>query len=282
MPQPDPVSPTTVSPSKAPDPAHDAPPPGVAGSKSQDYWANTRPTTLNPAVGTISPGQKPVTDISAVRKPPPGTTQITPPVTNNDQQRAQIKKAVGQNVQPDPTSSSNAGKTRPPGTRGTAPSRGTQLERMPRVRETYVSDREVNRGASYDIRGDQAKYLASKRSGYHVYVYLDQNGEQLYVGKSGGINDPGQNWENRLQNDHINTDWIAGAKYLRVYYDLTESEMWGLEEDRIPASIHKDANRKPGEFSRLHPHEDLSEVVRAAEKKPSAMLSIDVVPTRYR
>jgi hypothetical protein len=92
MPQPDPVSPTTVSPTRAPDPANVALPPDVAGSKSQDFWANTE---VNQTGKQLKPGDRSVTDISAVRKPPPATTPTTLPVSNESQQRANAQAVTG-------------------------------------------------------------------------------------------------------------------------------------------------------------------------------------------
>jgi hypothetical protein len=112
-----------------------------------------------------------------------------------------------------------------------------------------------------------------------VYEYLDARGHILYVGKSGGILEPNANWVDRLQNSHINTDWIADAVRVRVHYDLTEQEMWALEEVEIPVSAN---NIKRGEYTKFFGDAGLSANAKSASRQPTALFAIYAVPVRGR
>ena len=155
------------------------------------------------------------------------------------------------------------------------------------------------RGQNYRTTGDIIRLERSKL-GYHVYEYLDENGRVLYVGKSGSmteeraVTEPPDigtpepefaNWEQRLNDDHIRTTWINQAKYLRVTYDLSEPEMWALEEEVIDANQASAANwnYKQGDFSsRLGKYGmDLHANARAARNQPSVTVTIDASSGAY-
>jgi Domain of unknown function (DUF4157) len=164
-----------------------------------------------------------------------------------------------------------------------------RLENAPLIGRPYVRTAAEGAGASYEIRGDLAEFEASRR-GYHVYEYLDENGNLLYVGKSGsiqgekrieflepGTNEPSvNNWIDRLQADHINTSWIGKARYVRVSYELTDQEMWALEDALIPTSPN---NIREGEYAIKHPQGD-SYNAATAMKKPQAVFGIEAHPVR--
>lgn len=126
------------------------------------------------------------------------------------------------------------------------------------TRMQWVSDRRYSRGASYRIgRGavDAAPFRESIRSGYHVYIYADKDGRILYVGKSGGVGGH-RDWVTRLQEMHMETEWIKMAKSVTVYYDLDNRQMWALEEVLIGRNPdgstrygHARYNQKPGEYT---------------------------------
>jgi len=163
----------------------------------------------------------------------------------------------------------------------------------PRAR-SFANAPVVNEGtgyAWYEIRGDRAIF-ARTRQGYHVYEYLDENFELLYVGKSGSIQPKGKraqivdigvpetepnNWINRLQKDHIHTEWIGQAKYVRVTYHLTDQEMWALEEVLIPTARY---NIKQGDFTRMSPQGSLSENARSAVKGSTVLFGFEAYPVQ--
>jgi hypothetical protein len=140
-------------------------------------------------------------------------------------------------------------------TSGTPTTRGTVTPRPVPVAHSKTFDN----GSSYRILGDKAQ-LKNTTSGYHVYVYLDENGKVLYVGQSGtfrgtqpGTNPrvrprvervkpgtpekPVHNWVDRLDESHMNTPWIGKARTVRVYHDLSYSEMQGLENQIIDQNM---------------------------------------------
>jgi Domain of unknown function (DUF4157) len=113
----------------------------------------------------------------------------------------------------------------------------------------------------YQLTGDNGQFRSSKL-GYHVYEYFNEKGELLYVGKSGSISEKGsrvehvepetreaptKNWIDRLRSDHIHKFWITEARFVRVTYDLSETEMWALEKSRIPDARE---NIQPGKYPR--------------------------------
>ena len=141
---------------------------------------------------------------------------------------------------------------------------------------TYISRQASSRGARYWITGNEASFAASKR-GYHIYEYLDEESRLLYVGKSGGAEGVRpMNWTKRLQVDHINTSWIGDARRVRITYDLTEQEMWALEEVLIPTSR---ANLKPGEYTARFGG-DVSANAASAIKRSHAEFAIEAMPVR--
>lgn len=139
----------------------------------------------------------------------------------------------------------------------------------------WVSRRSGSRGARYWIEGDAAQFAASQR-GHHVYEYLDEEGRLLYVGKSGGVENA-RAWPQRLQEEHINAPWIGDARSVRVTHDLTEQEMWALEEVLAPTAS---GNIRAGEYSRKFPQGSLSENAASAVKQPTALFLIDTMPVR--
>jgi hypothetical protein len=176
-----------------------------------------------------------------------------------------------------------------------APSRQKQprarvysLENAETVDE-WISERQASRGAADWIRGAKPQFEASQK-GYQVYEYLDENGELLYVGRSGSITaaeylKPGQkepevdSWIDCLRAEHINAAWIGDARKVRVIYNMKYQEMLALEEVRIPDAIGKGANLKPGDYSRSWG--DPSEAARSAVKdNPQAVFAIEVHPAR--
>jgi hypothetical protein len=171
-----------------------------------------------------------------------------------------------------------------------APAKPLNVKRLanaPVIRR-YEREAAEGAGARYELRGDLAEFAASRRGGYHVYEYLDQDGNLLYVGKSGsiqsekriavltpGTEEPAVNdWINRLQADHINTSWIKDARYVRVTSELTDQEMWALEDSLIPTSPN---NIRDGEYAIKHPQGD-SYNAATAEKKPQAVFGIEAHP----
>jgi len=157
----------------------------------------------------------------------------------------------------------------------------------------------------YRIIGDEAEYLASQR-GYHVYEYRNAKGQVLYTGKSGSIQQKGRsgrsaariepvpvgtaeppfnNWVDRLRDDHSNTFWIRDATEVRVIHDLSEAEMWALEEVRIEQTSRTNWNKEPGKFSSQFRGEGLNREVlaKSAEQHPTAVFSIRrVTPAKPR
>jgi hypothetical protein len=156
-------------------------------------------------------------------------------------------------------------------------------------RMSYESGRASNSGARYEIgrpEQDVAKFNESVHSGYHVYVYSDKNGKLLYVGKSGGVNGHAD-WVQRLQQSHMETDWIKNAKSVTVYYELTDQEMWALEETligKVPSPQlasnlgHSFANIDPGHFTGAYGTDDIALYAFHAMKKPRARFTFKALP----
>jgi hypothetical protein len=144
------------------------------------------------------------------------------------------------------------------------------------------------------ITGDEAAFRASQQ-GYHVYEYLDENGDLLYTGISGGVREknkkriqnlpPGEseppvnNWINRLQNEHRYTPWIGRARHIRVTYHLTYQEYLSLEEVLIPTG---EANIKRGDYSSKTRGEDPSVGAASAVKSgaPQAVFGFEAHSVR--
>jgi hypothetical protein len=147
--------------------------------------------------------------------------------------------------------------------------------------------------AGYRIIGSEAQYNAS-RQGYHVYEFLDAEGQVLYTGKAGSITskariDPveaGQaesrfnNWVNRLRSEHAYTPWIHEARKVRVTYGLSEPEMYAFEDVRIEQTKRTNWNEKPGEFSTKYGALGLNREVLAtsAGRLPKAEFSFRLLP----
>jgi hypothetical protein len=171
--------------------------------------------------------------------------------------------------------------------RGSASAKQAERKALKPLAKGRIVD-QGTRGAWYAIRGDAAKFEATKH-GYHVYVYLNEKGQILYVGKSGsillktqnkmvdvGVLEEGpSNWIDRLRKDHITTQWIGQAKYVRVFYDLTEQEMWALEEVLIPTSHN---NIRGGDYLRKYPSGDLSANAASAQKGSQASFGFEAFP----
>src|SRR5438093_11840650 len=93
------------------------------------------------------------------------------------------------------------------------------------------------------------------------------------------------NWEDRLNADHIQTNWINEAKSVRVTYDLSEAEMWALEEEIINENQGSAANwnYKDGDFSsRLGKSgADLRANAQSARNQPTVVFTIDASSGSY-
>ena len=139
----------------------------------------------------------------------------------------------------------------------------------------WVSRRQGSRGAAYWLEGEAAQFAASQR-GHHIYEYIAEDGELLYIGKSGGVTGA-RSWVQRLQEDHINTAWIGEARLVRVTHDLTEQEMWALEEVLIPKAR---ANLQPGQYTRKFPQGNLSANAASALKQSQSMFVVEAAPVR--
>jgi hypothetical protein len=132
-------------------------------------------------------------------------------------------------------------------------------------------------GSRYRILGDRTR-LRGSTSGYQVYVWLDEDGRVLYVGRSGSFKgtqpgsnprvrprveavkpgtpeEPFHNWVDRLDESHIKTPWIGQARKVRVYSDLSYSEMTAVEDhiiDQNRGVKHTwNWNEKGGDFAPL-------------------------------
>jgi hypothetical protein len=168
--------------------------------------------------------------------------------------------------------------------RGSA-DRGTPPQRPVTRRPLQQSRRSVNQGASRRIgRGtpaDDARVQATVRGGHHVYLYHDARGNLLYVGKSGGVLGH-HDWIQRLNESHMMSAWIEDARSVTVYYNLTEQEMWALEEvliGRDPTGAvgadlgHALYNQMPGEYTRRFGEMGLGANAESALNRPVARFS---------
>jgi hypothetical protein len=169
-----------------------------------------------------------------------------------------------------------------------SPARVYSLKNAPIV-DKWISKRAESKGAAYWIKGAKPQFDASQQ-GYHVYEYLDENGELLHVGRSGSITavenvPPGEqepqvnSWINRLQADHINAAWIGDARFVRVTYNLAYSEMLALEEVLIPTATGEQANIKKGEYSERYGDPSVA-ANSAVKNNPQAVFGIEVHPVR--
>jgi hypothetical protein len=162
--------------------------------------------------------------------------------------------------------------------------------RRPVTRQAqYVSRRNINPGARYLIRTQtpvlQQKFNRSIRSGHHVYMYHDGKGRLLYAGKSGGVTNHAD-WVQRLQRDHMRSAWIDDARSVTVFYDLSEQEMWALEEvmigrdptGRVSGTFYALFNERPGEYTMKFGEQGLGANASSAMKKPSARFSFFADP----
>jgi hypothetical protein len=132
-------------------------------------------------------------------------------------------------------------------------------------------------GAPYRFLGVPAEFAAS-RHGHHVYEYLDKEGKLLYVGKSGGVTGHAD-WVQRIGKDHRYTDWIGEAHLVRVTNQLTEQEMWALEQVLIPSARY---NKKGGDYASKFPHGDVSANAASALRQPNALFIVETDPVRVR
>lgn len=119
-------------------------------------------------------------------------------------------------------------------------------------------------GRRYRLEPNDPALMKRTTSGYQEYEYFDEHQKLLYVGRSGGkdgikIND----WFNRLNDDHIKTEWIGEATTVIVTYGLTRQEAMTLEEIKIPFAKY---NRKSGDRSSASPEASTSENALSASK----------------
>jgi hypothetical protein len=80
----------------------------------------------------------------------------------------------------------------------------------------------------YRIEGDRQALHESKLD-FQTYEYYNEKQELLYVGKAGGEQVP-RNWEDRLKESHIKTQWIGEARTIFVTYGITRCEAFALEQ----------------------------------------------------
>lgn len=151
----------------------------------------------------------------------------------------------------------------------------------------WVSKRLGSRGRKIRFEGDLERWGLSQKSGHHVYHYHDQQGRLLYVGKSGGVlgpKDPNKlanSWIDRLQADHIQTDWIFEARSVTVVTHLSEEEMWALEHaliDTLPDAAKVQRNIQPGTYYQWFRDGDLGANAAAALKKPQDRFLFEALP----
>ena len=144
----------------------------------------------------------------------------------------------------------------------------------------WVSRRSASRGRVVRFEGDLGAFEASQ-VGHHVYQYHDKEGKLLYVGKSGGglgPKDPAaaaNSWIDRLEDDHILTDWIGEARSVTVSFRLSEQEMWALEDVLIPTARN---NIRPGDYYNYFRGGNSSVNAASALKQPQARFLFEAIP----
>ena len=122
------------------------------------------------------------------------------------------------------------------------------------------------------------------RRGHHVYLYHDRRGRLLYAGKSGG-EEGHSDWFQRAVKSHRETGWIEDAHSVTVYYDLSEQEMWALEEAMIgrdptgaSGNYYALYNRAPGEYTKRFGELGLGANASSAMKRPSVRFAFMADP----
>lgn len=102
--------------------------------------------------------------------------------------------------------------------------------------------------ARMTILGKMSQFIASRRSGYQVYMYKNAEGQVVYVGLSGRTLEHGtgrtplSDWQTRFLQDHVESLWIQNAKTLEVVSDLTYAQMNLLEDQLIRENLNKPWN----------------------------------------
>ena len=127
--------------------------------------------------------------------------------------------------------------------------------KVPPVKEKTILDR------PYRIEGDLVKLKESKLD-FQTYEYFNEKQELLYVGKAGGEQTP-RNWEDRLKESHIKTQWIGEAKTIYVTYGITYCEAFALEEVLRPQAKY---NIAEGEHWRRCPAGNTSDDALHAQR----------------
>jgi len=97
-----------------------------------------------------------------------------------------------------------------------------KVSKIQPIKEKTILDR------PYRIEGDLQALHESKLD-FQTYEYYNEKQELLYVGKAGGEQIP-RNWEDRLKESHIKTQWIGEAKTIYVTYGITRCEAFALEQ----------------------------------------------------
>ena len=121
----------------------------------------------------------------------------------------------------------------------------------------------------YRLEPNDAALVKKTKQGFQEYEYFDDKNVCLYVGRSGGEDGQQPNsWVDRLDDDHLNSEWIQGATTVHVLFGLTLAEAMAQEEFRITGGNGL-FNKQSGDFSIKFPQGDLVDNARAAEKHGS-------------
>jgi hypothetical protein len=275
-----------VEPMPEPDPLNQPAP--VPGPPTQQK-PPTQPT------GVAPPAPAPVSEPDVAKGEPPGSRPAPaakPPSKETGKEEAKARQQVaarpkGKGKGAERGDEPDVAKGEPPQQKR-PPARVYSLKSASTVAE-WISKRAESRGAAYWIKGAKPQFDASQK-GYHVYEYLDENGQLLYAGRSGSITavenvEPGEkerevdSWTDRLQAEHINAAWIGDARFVRVTYNLTHSEMLALEEVLIPTAKGEQANIKKGEYSERYGDPPVA-AASAVKNNPQAVFGIEVHPVR--